>query len=181
MLNAKTRTYRMLSRARHKNSLSLYKIQKQAKLINGISSQHSGYLWREGKSIRGGGTREASGWWQHSLLTWVVYSFCNDSWSCIHFWSVHFSIRKLHLAYKFKKKTASVTTDHYLDITWTVFRIRKSPIILLATGGGYSGKQNFVWRKAHWPETWKPWLWLKSCDSVTTRLWILDSSRTPIK
>ena len=172
------RTYRMLTKARHKNSLSLYKIQKQAKLINGISSQHSGYLWREGRVLEEG-HREASGWWQHSLLTWVVYSFCNDSWGCIHFWSVHFSICILHLAYKFKKKTASVTTDHSLPRHHV--NVMKKPVILLATGGGYSGKQNFVCRKAHRPETWKPWLWLKSCDSVTTRLWILDSSWTPIK
>ena len=119
------RTYRMLTKARHKNSLSLYKIQKQAKLINGISSQHSGYLWREGRVLEER-HREASGWWQHSLLTWVVYSFCNDSWGCIHFWSVHFSICILHLAYKFKKKTASVTTDHYLDTTWTWWKSQLS-------------------------------------------------------
>lgn len=48
------RTYRVLSKARHKNSLSLYKFQKQAKLINGISSQHSGYLRREGRVLEEG-------------------------------------------------------------------------------------------------------------------------------
>lgn len=47
-------TDRTLSKARHKNSLSLHKIQKQAKLINGISSQHSGYLWREGRVLEKG-------------------------------------------------------------------------------------------------------------------------------